>query len=175
VTTPQQPVPFDPTQNVKDLFELTTAHQAELRTMDSDHVRDLLERDRQHSKEMRESESVRINAILSENAATVQRSAEVQAAQQQALAAQVAAAADAVRIQQATTATTVAETLRTTVAPILTRLDELSRAQYEAQGQKQQVVETRDTRADSRLSINTVIAAVAVLLSALIVYAAFHK
>jgi hypothetical protein len=161
VAQPQPPsgVPYiDPTDNVKALVELTAKHQAELGAMASGHVRELMQRDREHNRELRQAESDRINAILAENAGNVQRAAEVQAAQQQALAAQVTASAETVRSQMTATAATVAETLRTTVAPMLTRLDELSRAQYETQGQKQQVVETRDVRTDSRLNMNLMLA-----------------
>jgi hypothetical protein len=157
----------DPTENVKDLVEADRKRQDDLRLMESTHVRELMERDRAHNRELRLAESARINAILSENAANVQRTAEVQAAQQQALAAQVAASAETVRSQMTATAATVAETLRTTVAPMLTRLDELSRAQYETQGQKQQVVETRDIRGESRLNLGALVG-VAVLVVAVI-------
>jgi hypothetical protein len=147
----------DPTDNVKAGIAASDRRQDDLRAMESSHVRELLQRDREHSRELRLAESERINAILAENAGNVQRTAEVQAAQQQALAAQVAQSAETVRSQMTATAATVAETLRTTVAPMLTRLDELSRAQYETQGQKQQVVETRDIRGETRMNLGALI------------------
>jgi len=150
------PWKFDPSKNVDSLVESAMRRQDDLREMESKHVRELMQRDREHSKELRLAESDRINAILAENAGNVARSAEVQAAQQQALATQV--------VQQATT---VAETLRTTVAPMLIRLDELSRAQYETQGQKQQVVETRDIRGESRLNLGAIVAVATVFLTIL--------
>jgi hypothetical protein len=132
--------------------------------MESAHVRELMQRDREHNKELRTSESDRINAILAENAGNVQRTAEVQAAQQQALATQVAASAEAVRTLMTATAATVAETLRTTVAPMQAKLEELSRAQYETQGQKQQVVETRSDRGETRMNLGAVLGGISVML-----------
>ena len=150
------PWKFDPSKNVDSLVESAMRRQDDLREMESRHVRELMDRDRDQARELRLAESGRINAILAENAGSVARTAEVQAAQQQALAAQVA--------QQAAT---VAETLRTTVAPMLVRLDELSRAQYETQGQRQQVVETRDVRGETRLNLGALVG-VAVLVVAIL-------
>jgi hypothetical protein len=133
---------YDPSNNVYALVRAAIERQDDLRVLATQHLRELTQLDREHAKEMRQAESERINAILAENAGNVQRAAEVQLAQQQALAAQVAASAETVRTQMTATAATVAETLRTTVAPMQARIEELSRAQYETQGQKQQVVET---------------------------------
>jgi hypothetical protein len=164
----------DPTENVKRDIAASERRmddlrgmEARLREMEARHVRELMARDRDAARELRLAETQRINAILSENAGNVQRAADVQQAQQQALAAQVAQSAETVRQQMTATATTVAETLRTTVAPMLTRLDELSRAQYETQGQKQQVVETRDIRGDTRMSQQALVAIAALVIAVL--------
>lgn len=159
----------DPTENVKISLESERRRQDDLRHAMENRVRSEATLRAEHAKEMREAESARINAILAAQQAAVQRAAEVQLAQQQALAAQVAAAAETNRQLAATTAATVAETLRTTVAPMLTRLDELSRAQYETQGQKQQVVETREVRSGSN-SGNQVWIGIAGLALVIIIY-----
>jgi hypothetical protein len=192
--------PFDPSQNVLNVFDAGMKRQDDLRSQDEFHAREMREQafryqDRLDAKDLRldakdelirQGEAARINAILAENAGTVQRSAEVQAAQQQALAAQVLASAEALRTAAMSAAAQQQETLRTTVAPMLTRLDELSRAQYETQGQKQQVVETRDVRGDAvaieqariqaaqaRMQMFALV--IAAFLLALGIYGAFHK
>jgi hypothetical protein len=177
---------FDPSRNVDALVDAANRRQDDLRILTAQHLRELTQLDRDHAKEMRSAESERINAILAENAGNVQRAAEVQLAQQQALAAQVAASAETVRTQMTATAATVAETLRTTVAPMQARIEELSRAQYETQGQKQQVVETttgnrddiaieqaRLQAAQARMQMIALVIAAVVL--ALGIYAAFHR
>jgi hypothetical protein len=159
--TPQQIPPWwtDPTENVKALVEADRKRQDDLRQAEAGHVRELLQRDREHARELRVAESERINAILAENAGTVRRTSEVQLAQQQALAAQVAASAVAS-----------AETLRTSLAPIQSRLDELSRAQYETQGQKQQVTETRNVRSGTQLNINVLVGVAGVVIALITLY-----
>jgi hypothetical protein len=180
--------PFDPSQNVLNVFDAGQKRQDDLRNQAEFHAREMREsayryQDRLDAKDLRldakdelirQGEAARINAILAENAGTVQRSAEVQAAQQQALAAQVLASAEALRTAAMSAAAQQQETLRTTVAPMLTRLDELSRAQYETQGQKQQVVETREVRGESRLNqgqLITFLLLITAVLSLVLLYA----
>jgi hypothetical protein len=159
-----QPPPWwtDPTKNVESLVGAAVKRLDDLRSMESAHVRELLERDKNHAQQLRAAESARIDAIRGVDVAAVQRAAEVQAAQQQALAAQVTATADAQRAAMA------AE-----LGPLKIAIDDLRRAQYETQGQKQQVVETRDVRGDARLNIGAVIAAAAVVIAlvTLVLYA----
>jgi hypothetical protein len=169
--------PFDPTTNVKALVEADRRRQDDLRNMQAAHDRELraAEIRRQDEKaelraayedKLRRAESDRIDAIRAVDAAAVQRAAEVQAAQQQALAAQVATTADAFRVS-----------LAAALAPITTSVDDLRskdiadlrRAQYETQGQKSQIVETRDVRADSRLNANLVVGVVGLLLTSVII------
>jgi hypothetical protein len=159
-----QPPPWwtDPTKNVESLVEAAMQRQDDLREMESAHVRELLERDKSHAQQLRAAESARIDAIREVDVGAVQRAAEVQLAQQQALAAQVVATADAFRAS-----------LAAALAPITTAIEDLRKAQYETQGQKQQVVETRDVRGDARLNIGAVIAAAAVVIAlvTLVLYA----
>ena len=175
--------PFDPTTNVKALVEADRRRQDDLRNMQAAHDRELraAEIRRQDEKaelraayedKLRRAESDRIDAIRAVDAAAVQRAAEVQAAQQQALAAQVATTADAFRVS-----------LAAALAPITTSVDDLRskdiadlrRAQYETQGQKSQIVETRDVRADSRLNANLLVGVVALLLTSLIIAVAIYS
>jgi hypothetical protein len=162
----------DPSDNVKALVELTTSHQEELRKLESAHVREMMSAETrrmdelaalraEHARLMRQAEADRIDAIRLVDVEQVRRAAEVQAQQQQTLATQVVTTADAFRAS-----------LTAALQPLQTRIDELSKAQYETQGQKQQVVETRDVRADSRLNWNVIIAA---LVLAVALYAALRK
>jgi hypothetical protein len=128
--------------------------QDDLRAMESAHIREMMAGNVEHSRQLREAESARIDAIRAVDVGAVQRAAEVQAAQQQALAAQVVATADAFR-----------SSLAAALGPITTAIDDLRRAQYETQGQKQQVVETRDTGSVTRLNIGTIVAVVSVVIA----------
>jgi hypothetical protein len=150
----------DPTKNVTALVRAGLKHEKQMRRKDQ-YIAELRA---DHARELREAESARINAIRAVDVGAVNRAAEVQATQASTLAGQVATTADAFRAS-----------LAAALAPIQASIEDLRRAQYEAQGQKTQVVETRDVRAASALSVNTVIAAVALVMSALILYAAFHK
>lgn len=140
---------YDPSKNVDTLVAAAIQRQDDLRSMESAHIRELLAMDREHSRELRQAEAERIDAIRAVDVGAVQRAAEVQAAQQQALAAQVATTADAFRVS-----------LAAALAPITTSVDDLRtkdiadlrRAQYEAQGQKTQVVESSTGTRDELLA-----------------------
>jgi hypothetical protein len=165
-----------------DLREMAHRYDAQVGKMREAHAREMRQAARrseerldQKDQQLRGAESARIDAIRLVDVATQQRAAEVLATQQQALAAQVLASAEALRTAAAATAASTAETLRTTVAPMLTRLDELSRAQYETQGQKQQVVETRDVRGAGISTAMAAIVAFSVLVALVsLVYAIVH-
>ena len=167
VPGPPPPWWVDPTENVKALVEAAMARQDDLREMQRTHDREVRDADArrqdekaelraQHALEMRKAEAERINAIRAVDVGAVQRAAEVQAAQQQALASQVTATADAFRAS-----------LSAALAPIQTSIEDLRRAQYEAQGQKTQIVETRDS---SRLNIGLLIALGGLILALLTLY-----
>ena len=144
----------DPTENVKELVDAAMQRQDDLRAAESAHVRELITLQAGYWEQLRRAETSRIDAIRQVDVGAVQRAAEVQAAQQQALAAQVTATADAFRAAMA------AE-----LGPLKAAIEDLRRAQYETQGQRQQVVETRDVRGESRLNTGTVLAALAVAIS----------
>jgi hypothetical protein len=166
VTTPHPPegIPYiDPTENVKLLVEAANKRQDDLREITARHLSDQAELRAGYEDKLRRAESERIDAIRAVDVSAVNRAAEVQATQANTLAGQVATTADAFRAS-----------LAAALAPIQASIEDLRRAQYEAQGQKTQVVETRDVRAESRLNINTVVVVLGVLISALLLYAAFH-
>lgn len=146
----------DPTKNVESLVEAAMQRQDDLREMESGHVRELMALRGLHYQELRKAEADRIDAIQTRSDLTVQRAAEVQATQASTLAAQVTATADAFRALMA------AE-----LAPVKASIEDLRRAQYEAQGQKAQVVETRDT---SRLNLGAVIGVIGALVALVTLY-----
>ena len=136
----------DPTANVTTLVEAAMKRQDDLRELESKYVRELMDRDRMHSADLRKSESERIDAIQARSDLTVQRAAEVQATQAQALATQVATTADAFRSAMAAELT-----------PVKLSIEDLRRTQYEAQGQKTQVIEARGDRGESRLNVGMLV------------------
>ena len=151
---PQMVPPWwtDPTKNVETAIAASDRRQDDLREAESGHVRELMSLRATYDEQLRQAETNRIDAIRQVDVAAVQRAAEVQAAQQQALATQVATVADAFRAS-----------LAATIAPIMTAIEDLRRAQYETQGQKQQVVETRDVRGDARLNLGAVVSVILAL------------
>jgi hypothetical protein len=154
-----EPVPpwwTDPTKNVESLVEAAMRRQDDLRELESAHVRELMERDRDHAREMRQAETARLDAVRLVDVNAVQRAAEVQVAQQQALAAQVATTADVFR-----------GSLAAALEPIQKDIRDLREARDKVAGGKEQVVESRDTRGETRLNLGLLVS-IAVLLVAVI-------
>jgi hypothetical protein len=161
---PQQQVPpwwTDPTKNVESLVESAMRRQDDLRTQDTEDIRREMRLRAHYEALLREAESGRINAIREVDVGAVQRAAEVQATQAGALAAQVIATADAFRVS-----------LAAALEPIQKDIRDLRDSQARGVGSKEQVVETRDVKSESRLNLSTLIAA---LILAVALYAALHK
>jgi len=133
----------DPTKNVLDLVEQAIKRQDDLRQMEASHFRELIDIRATHTKEMRKAEAERIDAIRAVDVGNVQRAAEVQAQQAATLATQVAQSAEAMRSQVSAAASAASIALAAALEPVQKDIADLRRAQYEAQGQKAQVVETR--------------------------------
>jgi hypothetical protein len=134
---------IDPSENVKALTEAAVKRLDDLREM-SDRCRAEIAKLRSdYDDKLRDAESKRIDAIRAVDVGAVNRAAEVAATQAATLATQVAASAETLRAQVATTATAFRAELSAALEPIQKRIDDLTRAQYEAQGQKTQVVEGR--------------------------------
>lgn len=182
----QQQVPpwwTDPTKNVESLVEAAMRRQDNLREMQAlytgeiarireTHATYIAELRSGHEKELREAESGRIDAIRAVDVGAVNRAAEVAATQAGALAAQLIATAEASRVQVAAAASASVTSLAAALEPIQKDIRDLRDAQSRGQGGKEQVVETRDVRSDTRLNLNVLIGA---LILALALYAAFHK
>lgn len=149
---------IDPTKNVlqlvdaavtriNDLMDLTRYYNVEIRRLESEHV-----------KELRILEAQRIDAIRAVDVAASQQATKDAEVRASALAKQVSDAAEQQRNQVAAAAQAAATSLAAALVPIQERLAELTRLQYEQQGQKAQVIETRAADADFAPLISAVAA-----------------
>ena len=159
---------IDPTKNVLDLVAAAIARQDDLRNLESRWIRRSATTQAKHSKALRKAETKRINAIRAVDVAAVQRASEVAAVQASALAAQVTASAEALRTQVAATATAGTIALGAALEPMQKDIQDLRRAQYEAQGQKTQVIESTTKSGSIGLWIGIAVAAIGAGFSMLI-------
>lgn len=97
----------------------------------------------EYTAELRKAETARIDAIRAVDVGAVQRAAEVALTQASTLATQVATSAETLRGQVAAAATAQATALAAALVPLQEAIADLRRAQYEAQGVKSNVGETR--------------------------------
>lgn len=150
---------IDPTENVKALTEAAVKRLddlAELRfvflqssaEMRENHTGEMRTMRAYYENLMRESEKGRLDAIRIIDITAVARAADDANERANTLAAQQLAQAEALRAQVAQTAAAFEAKLTTTIEPINNAIARLTQAQYEAQGQKTQIVESRDTAAD---------------------------
>jgi hypothetical protein len=148
---------IDPTENVMNLVEASVKRLDDLRALEAKHQeattslvalheRETSDLRSYFGKELREAESKRIDAIRAVDVAAVQRAAEVADLRATTLAAQVVQSAEALRVQVAAVAQASATELTRALEPIQRSIDDLRKSQYEAQGQKTQVVEARSDK-----------------------------
>lgn len=135
----------DPTANVVALVEAGLQRQDDLREAFIKHFDETLNLHRQHAAQLREAESKRIDAIRAVDVGAVTRAAEVSAAQALTLATQVATSAETLRNQVQAAAVATANALSAALEPLNVSIADLRRAQYEAQGQKTQIIEKRSS------------------------------
>lgn len=155
----------DPTANVLALVAAAIRRQDDLRESEARHSREMSTVRAEYEGKLRSAETQRIDAIRAVDVGNVQRAAEVQSGVAAALAAQLAA-----------TATAQEGRLAASLEPIQRRIDDLTRAQYEAQGQKTQVVEARTAfSATAAISIGVAGLVLTAIIIAIGIYAAFHK
>lgn len=145
---------IDPTANVLQLVEAAIQRQDDLRAAEfkrqddlrvaeSRHLREIAELRAKFGGEIRAAEAARIDAIRTIDVGAVTRASEAAAVQATTLASQVTQSAEAMRTQVAAAAQAAAIALEASLKPIQIDIADLRRAQYEAQGQKTQVVETQ--------------------------------
>jgi hypothetical protein len=111
-----------------------------------------------HAAALRAAETARIDAIRLVDVGAVQRAAENSAQQVSLLASQVAQSAEAARSQVDAAATAASTALAAALEPIQKAVADLRRAQYEAQGIRSNVTE-------SRLNYGAVLGGIAVLVA----------
>lgn len=139
----KEPV-IDPTKNVLQLVEAAIRRQDDLLAKDSKDIRETIRLRSEYDEKLRKAEAKRIDAIRAVDVGAVAAAAEVSATQATTLAGQVASSAEALRNQVAAAASAQTVALGAALDPIQKDIADLRRSQYEALGQKTQVVETRD-------------------------------
>jgi hypothetical protein len=178
---------IDPTVNVRDLVASAVSRLDDLREAENKatrrithaetkHIRDTANLRAEHYRELRVAEAGRIDAILVNVADTAKLTSAAAEIRATTLANQVTTSADTLRNQVADAAQASNDTLDRRFDPIQKSIEEIRRFQFETQGGKLGIVETRG---ESRASLSQVIAiAVAfILLSelALAIFIAVHK
>jgi hypothetical protein len=168
---------IDPTQNVLDLVEAAIRRQDDLREAEARHVREVVELRAELGKQLRDAESARLDAIRAVDVGAVNRAAEVATTQASTLAAQVATSAETLRTQVAAAASAATIALAAALEPVQKDIADLRRAQYEAQGQKTQVVETQAKGGNQAVWIGVAVAAAGLVLAPVfgaVAYVATH-
>jgi hypothetical protein len=149
----------DPTKNVRELVDASILRLDDLRIAgERTLIREAALR-AEYEDKLRKAETARIDAIRAVDVGAVNRAAEVAATAATTLAAQVDVSAETLRNQVAAAASAQTVALAAALEPVQKDIADLRRAQYEAQGQKTQVVETQARGASSGLWIGIAIAA----------------
>lgn len=151
---------IDPTLNVLQLVAAAVERLDDLRNSEARHIRELDFMRDNHAENLRKAEAARIDAIRAVDVAAVQQAASVATNQAATLASQVATSAEALRAQVAAVANASQVALTAALEPIQTAIAELRRSQYEAEGQKIQVVEGQQSVAATYALIGLIIAIV---------------
>jgi hypothetical protein len=144
----------DPTRNVLDLVEAAIKRQDDLRASESESLRREAALRAEYDEKLRMAETARIDAIRAVDVGAVNRAAEVSSQVASTLAAAVAASAEALRDQVSAVASASDMRLAAALDPIQKAIDDLRRAQYEAQGVKTQ-------SGDSRLNVGSIVGIIA--------------
>lgn len=151
----------DPTENVKALSEAANKRQDDLRTQTEWWLLREMDLRATHASELASKEAARIDANRAQDQDSARRSTETALTAVQALAVQAPITADAVRVAAAAS-----------LNPVLERLTNIERVQYEQAGSKQQSVETSvDRRAGTSqvwIVVGVVVAAVTGVLGFLV-------
>jgi len=175
-------IPFgwtDPTKNVESLVKAAMERQDDMRNLVAEHAHEMAELRERYATDLRKAESARIDAIRAVDVGAVAAAATVAATQANTLAAQVATSAETLRTQVAAAATAATVALAAALEPIQKDIADLRRAQYEAQGQKTQIVETQAVTTGYHASTGLIIGVcsiiVTVLIATITIFLAVHK
>lgn len=134
---------IDPTKNVLDLVTAAMKRQDDLRDLADSHVKEIADLRASYEEQLRRAETARIDAIRAVDIGAVNRAAEVSAQQATTLAAQVVTSAETLRTQVAAAATAATVALAAALEPIQKDVADLRKSQYEAQGIKSNVGDTK--------------------------------
>lgn len=154
----------DPTDNVLQLVDAESLRQDGLRQAGEAGIRREMAIRAEYDEKLRRAEKDRIDAIRAVDQGQIQRAAEVQATAALALQAQVVASAEAVRTQQGAFAQSFTDALANAVKPLADSIATLQAQQWKDFGGRQQVVEQRDVRGETRLNLGAVFGGISILL-----------
>lgn len=161
----------DPTQNVLDLVNAAIERQDDLRDADqklaraeAEHLREIADLRAAHATEMRKAEADRIDAIRAVDVDAVRRTADVVASGAIALQQQVLATAEAARVALAAYQQSATESQSALIKPLAEAIAALQVQQNLFAGGKAQVVESRDTRGETRMNVGAILGGVSILL-----------
>lgn len=160
----------DPTANVLALVEAAVHRLDDLRLQNLEHLEVVGELRAQYDERLREAESARIDAIRAVDAGAVSRAAEVSATQALTLAEQVRVSAETLRTQVAAAATAQSIALAAAIEPLQKDIADLRRAQYEAQGQRGQVLNARSATGAVIAAVGLGITLVTVIVSLVVFF-----
>lgn len=138
-------IAVDPTANVIALVKAGEKRADDLRLSEIRHRTEIDAIRADYDAKLRVAESSRIDAIRAVDVGAVNRAAEVSAAQALTLATQVATSAETLRTQVAAAAQASTVALAAALEPIQKDIADLRRVQYEQQGQKSAVIESKST------------------------------
>lgn len=152
---------LDPTTNVRAMLKSAIKRQDDLRAADSKatarlvhvqtkHLRDTASLRSRHYRELRVAEAGRIDAIMLNVADTAKLTSAAAEIRATTLANQVTTSADTLRNQVADAAQASNDTLDRRFDPIQKSIEEIRRFQFETQGGKAGIVETRAAEADMK-------------------------
>ena len=183
----------DPTENVLQLVAAAIQRQDDLRAAEARHLREIeamraesLRNERAHLRELAEqraeydnrlhkAEANRIDAIRAVDVTAVQQTAAAAETRATALAAVVTASAEALRNQVSEVRQASDLTLAQALAPISEAISDLRRAQYQAQGEKTQVVEQRAQVSGVQAFVATVVTILTLMIAGLGIYLSTHQ
>jgi hypothetical protein len=173
---------IDPTKNVEtrverevvrldDMASLRAQYTERIMELRSEHTEELAALREAHWQAMQTKETERLDAIRAVDAAQAREIASAAEARAATLAGQVSDAAVAMRTQVDAARVAASESQAVALAPMQAAIESLRQSQYEAQGQRTQVVETRAGGASTGLWIGLAIAgfAAAVAFMAMVV------
>ena len=151
----------DPTRNITDLVDAVVSRLDDLRDVENRATRKITHSEirdirrmanlrAQHLRELRKAEAGRIDAILVNVADTAKLTSAAAEIRATTLANQVTTSADTLRNQVADAAQASNDTLDRRFDPIQKSIEEIRRFQFETQGGKAGLVETRAAEADLR-------------------------